>query len=173
MRQYYSTISGGKGAIFFAVFRGKVSEGLDFADENARAVISIGIPFPALKDEKVIQKRLYNDHHSRTKNLLPGAQWYDKQAYRALNQALGRCIRHQNDWGAIIMLERRFHNASNINGLSKWLRPRLQKFEKFQTARTSIMEYIKRMESRSADMQKIDLPSSQSDDLVIYGDEIW
>lgn len=37
----------GAGAIFFAVCRGKVSEGLDFADDNARAVLIIGIPFPA------------------------------------------------------------------------------------------------------------------------------
>lgn len=29
------------GAIFFAVCRGKVSEGLDFADDNARAVITV------------------------------------------------------------------------------------------------------------------------------------
>ncbi|MCQ4062055.1 hypothetical protein FK516_29660, partial [Klebsiella pneumoniae] len=34
------------GALLIAVCRGKVSEGLDFCDENARAVITIGIPFP-------------------------------------------------------------------------------------------------------------------------------
>ncbi|CAF4898048.1 unnamed protein product, partial [Rotaria sp. Silwood2] len=28
---------------------------------------------------------------------------YDSQGYRALNQALGRCIRHKNDWGALIV----------------------------------------------------------------------
>ncbi len=33
-------------ALFCAVCRGKVSEGLDFSDHNARAVIVIGIPFP-------------------------------------------------------------------------------------------------------------------------------
>ena len=37
------------GALFLAVFRGKVSEGLDFANNNARAVISVGIPYPSLK----------------------------------------------------------------------------------------------------------------------------
>ena len=31
---------GTSGALFFAVCRGKVSEGLDFADNNARAVIT-------------------------------------------------------------------------------------------------------------------------------------
>jgi Fanconi anemia group J protein len=43
---------GSKGAIFFAVCRGKVSEGIDFADELARAVVIIGIPFPSLVDPK-------------------------------------------------------------------------------------------------------------------------
>ncbi|KAI7872197.1 hypothetical protein BDF14DRAFT_1873284 [Spinellus fusiger] len=36
------------GAIFFAVFRGKVSEGIDFKDNHCRAVISLGIPFPSV-----------------------------------------------------------------------------------------------------------------------------
>ena len=34
------------GALLFAVCRGKISEGMDFIDDNARAVISIGIPYP-------------------------------------------------------------------------------------------------------------------------------
>lgn len=33
------------GAIFFAVCRGKVSEGLDFADNFARAVITVSLGF--------------------------------------------------------------------------------------------------------------------------------
>jgi hypothetical protein len=37
------------GAIYFGVCRGKVSEGIDFADNDARAVIIIGIPFPNTK----------------------------------------------------------------------------------------------------------------------------
>ena len=41
-----------------AVCRGKVSEGLDFSDDNARAVITIGIPFPNVKDLQVGQQSL-------------------------------------------------------------------------------------------------------------------
>jgi hypothetical protein len=41
------------GAIFFSVCRGKVSEGLDFANKNGRAVVITGIPFPSLTDAKV------------------------------------------------------------------------------------------------------------------------
>lgn len=36
-----SSSGGSAGAIFLAVCRGKVSEGLDFADDNARAVVSL------------------------------------------------------------------------------------------------------------------------------------
>lgn len=44
---------GQDGAIMFAVCRGKVSEGLDFSDDNARAVITVGIPYPNFKDPQV------------------------------------------------------------------------------------------------------------------------
>lgn len=30
-----------------------------------------------------------------------GSRWYETEAFRALNQALGRCIRHRNDWGTV------------------------------------------------------------------------
>ncbi|KAK9130870.1 hypothetical protein Sjap_011357 [Stephania japonica] len=41
------------GAVFFAVCRGKVSEGLDFADHAGRAVVVTGIPFATRNDPKV------------------------------------------------------------------------------------------------------------------------
>ena len=39
------TLAAKGGAIFFAVCRGKVSEGIDFADKAGRAVILTGIPY--------------------------------------------------------------------------------------------------------------------------------
>jgi hypothetical protein len=41
------------GALMLAVFRGKVSEGIDFTDDRARCVIAVGIPFPNAMDEQV------------------------------------------------------------------------------------------------------------------------
>lgn len=34
--------SNANGALLFAVYRGKVSEGLDFVDDNARCVVAVG-----------------------------------------------------------------------------------------------------------------------------------
>ena len=43
--------------------------------------------------------------------------------FRAVNQALGRCLRHINDWGAIIMIESRLPgNDRYWNGISRWIR---------------------------------------------------
>ncbi|KAE8689910.1 hypothetical protein F3Y22_tig00110931pilonHSYRG00279 [Hibiscus syriacus] len=49
------------GEVFFAVCRGKVSEGLDFADHAGRAVVITGMPFATRTDPKVRLKREYLD----------------------------------------------------------------------------------------------------------------
>ena len=61
MHEYYEKIKdpSSKGAIFMAVCRGKVSEGLDFADYNGRAVLITGLPFPPMMDPRVILKKKY------------------------------------------------------------------------------------------------------------------
>lgn len=63
MTEYYAKIQdiNFKGAIFMGVCRGKVSEGLDFADVNGRAVVIVGLPYPPLKDPRVILKKQYLD----------------------------------------------------------------------------------------------------------------
>lgn len=44
---------------------------------------------------------------------LTGDQWYTQQALRAVNQGMGRVIRHRNDYGAIILCDDRFSVSSD------------------------------------------------------------
>ncbi|KAH8411729.1 hypothetical protein KR215_010257 [Drosophila sulfurigaster] len=126
MEEFYQAIRDSKGACFMAVCRGKVSEGLDFADRNGRAVIITGLPFPPLKDPKVILKRRYLESNRTKENqLLSGQEWYSLEATRAVNQAIGRVIRHRNDYGAILLCDSRFQDASQVQQLSKWVRGHL------------------------------------------------
>ncbi|XP_061537619.1 Fanconi anemia group J protein isoform X1 [Phycodurus eques] len=146
LQAYYNAIKSCEkrdGALLMAVCRGKVSEGLDFTDDNARAVITIGIPFPNIKDLQVELKMKYNDQHSKSRGLLPGHRWYEIQAYRALNQALGRCIRHRNDWGALILVDDRYRSNPNkyIKDLSKWVRQLVQHHDTFTSAMQSIVAF--------------------------------
>ena len=39
---------------------------------------------------------------------------------RALNQAVGRVIRHRHDWGAVLLLDARFQQPRSQQQLSKW-----------------------------------------------------
>lgn len=82
---------GGGGALFLAVCRGKVSEGLDFADDNARGVIVVGVPFPNAMDSQVKLKKAYNSDLSVSRGLLGGEEWYTLQAFRAVMPLL--CMR--------------------------------------------------------------------------------
>ncbi|GHP11385.1 hypothetical protein PPROV_001011300 [Pycnococcus provasolii] len=133
------------GSLFLAVCRGRVSEGLDFADENCRCVVVVGVPFPNVKDPRVALKRAFNDERCRLaasrvaasvggSSVLPGAQWYSQQAYRALNQAVGRCLRHRGDWGSVVLLDARFCEARAQQMLPKWLRARLRCAPTFRMA---------------------------------------
>ena len=121
-----------RGAIMFAVCRGKVSEGLDFADSLCRLVICIGIPFPPLKDPQIEQKRKFLNNKSQKASQaglepsITGTQWYEQAAYRAINQGIGRAIRHKNDWGSVAFLDERFCDKSTTRMLPRWLQPTLE-----------------------------------------------
>lgn len=133
------------GGLFLAVVRGKVSEGLDFADDNARAVISLGIPFPNARDQNVLMKKEYNSKWCKKNGLMNGDQWYETQAFRALNQGLGRCIRHRDDWGAILIVDCRFATKERYTAaISKWVRQRLVHHGKFDKAMASLEEFVAR-----------------------------
>ena len=112
------------GALLLAVCRGKVSEGLNFADARARCVVIAGIPYPPIRDLRVNLTKEYRtrcaQEHHRGQN---GDSWYRQQALRALNQALGRCIRHKDDFGAIILADSRFAQRAVEGALPKWVRP--------------------------------------------------
>ena len=60
---------------------------------HTHSELSIHLVIPTLI--QVLLKKEYNNEHCKTRGLLKGSDWYEIQGYRALNQALGRCIRHK------------------------------------------------------------------------------
>ncbi|CAH0595114.1 unnamed protein product [Chrysodeixis includens] len=122
MDSFYRTVGTDKGALLFAVYRGKVSEGMDFKDHQARAVICVGIPYPNTFDCAVDSKMKYNDKYVSDRQLLTGKEWLRVQAYRALNQAVGRCVRHRGDWGAVLLVDSRYRQEYYTEHLSKWVK---------------------------------------------------
>ena len=120
------------GGVLFAVVRGRISEGFDFPDELCRAVVAVGIPYAAFKAPEVTLKRSYNDaRHAKNPNALSGQTWYDQSAFRALNQAVGRCIRHAGDHGAVVFCDNRIVSPQNQAKCSRWIRENLRVLPEF------------------------------------------
>lgn len=72
-------------------------------------------------------KREHNDiNHRRNfrSSMLSGSEWYSQQAFRAVNQAVGRVIRHKDDHGAVIFVDARYsgQGAQARQNLCKWVR---------------------------------------------------
>lgn len=57
--------------------------------------------------------------------MLSGDEWYFLEATRAVNQAIGRVIRHRNDYGAILLCDLRFNNQRQKSQLSSWIQVHL------------------------------------------------
>nr|XP_036862439.1 regulator of telomere elongation helicase 1 isoform X10 [Manis javanica] len=137
MDAYYTRVSspGSTGATFLAVCRGKASEGLDFADRNGRGVIVTGLPYPPRMDPRVLLKMQFLDElkgcSGARGQFLSGHDWYRQQASRAVNQAIGRVIRHRHDYGAVFLCDHRFTCVDARAQLPSWLRPHVKVYGSF------------------------------------------
>ena len=120
-----------KGGILFSVCRGSCSEGMNFKNDYARLVIVVGIPYAYLGDPKTQLRKEYQDDFNKsyfsfikdkTIKKLSGSEWYNQNAIKCVNQALGRVIRHSNDYGCMLLIDSRYQQASNKALISKWIR---------------------------------------------------
>nr|AFD29612.1 RTEL1 [Schmidtea mediterranea] len=125
MEQFYSKNSdplSNKGSILLSVARGKISEGLDLSDHQGRGVIVVGLPYPSMMDPRIRLKMSFLDDRLKLfKFGIDGRCWYKQQAYRAVNQSIGRVIRHSRDFGAIYLFDERFATADSRFQLPLWL----------------------------------------------------
>lgn len=113
------------GAVLLAVMGGKLSEGFDFIDEMARAIFVVGIPFPYLKDPKIVAKKQFVDRNLGGWSLIgdiSGDKWYFEKGIRTLNQSVGRIIRHSRDFGMIFFMDNRIMWRRIHAKLSSWIK---------------------------------------------------
>lgn len=102
------------GAVLCCVFRGRNAEGSNFPYEEARGVFLIGVPYADYSDPVVKTQISY--YNNKRKGM--GERWYLMDAFRAANQAIGRGIRHRDDWCNFILMDSRYENHQSL--ISKW-----------------------------------------------------
>jgi hypothetical protein len=80
-----------------ALFATVIGEGVDFPYDEARLQIIVKVPFPDLGDPYV--QAMMEKH---------GEKWYIWQAVKGLEQAYGRIVRAEDDWGVTVCLDSNF-----------------------------------------------------------------
>ena len=131
LSKYSMAINGsrvGKGALLLSVVGGKMSEGINFSDRLGRGVVIVGLPFPNIQSPEWKAKLEYieqqtvsrGDTTAEAKNA--ARAFYENACMRAVNQSIGRAIRHQNDYAAIIMLDRRYSTQRIQEKLPSWIK---------------------------------------------------
>lgn len=118
----------GRGALLFAVIGGSLSEGINFSDSLGRAVVVVGLPFPnphsaewKAKTEYISSKATRNGQDGK----VAARDFYENTCMRAVNQCIGRAIRHKQDYASIIMLDRRYGGQRIQAKLPGWIRKTL------------------------------------------------
>lgn len=123
------------GALLLSVVGGKLSEGINFSDALGRGVLMIGLPFPNIRSAvwqakiQHVEQKTYSHQASnsteeskKTTAKAAGREFYENACMRAVNQCIGRAIRHQNDYAAIVLMDRRYELPRIQGKLPAWIR---------------------------------------------------
>ncbi|CAN1285886.1 ATP-dependent DNA helicase DDX11 [Linum perenne] len=146
------------GAILLAVVGGKVSEGINFSDGMGRCVVMVGLPYASPSDVELMERVKYieslgdknstkifnweDEHYAgnlqASFSILRsckhrGKEYYENLCMKAVNQSIGRAIRHVNDYAAVLLVDRRYASSDSLkrsashptNKLPNWIKDRL------------------------------------------------
>ncbi|KAG6016328.1 hypothetical protein E4U54_001714 [Claviceps lovelessii] len=132
-------LTGQGGALLLSVVGGKMSEGINFSDRLGRCVIVVGLPYPNIASPEWTAKMQYIETTTlanltgSTGSTLPKEQataeakkaardFYENACMRAVNQSIGRAIRHRGDYAAIVLVDKRYSTDRIQSKLPGWIR---------------------------------------------------
>jgi chromosome transmission fidelity protein 1 len=126
-----------KGALLLSVVGGKMSEGINFSDQLGRCVMVVGLPYPNIASpdwkakieyiESTTLARLMSQDEKMSRDEAKARakqasrDFYENACMRAVNQSIGRAIRHRGDYAAIVLLDRRFGSDRIRGKLPGWI----------------------------------------------------
>ncbi|KAG7348921.1 DEAD/DEAH box helicase domain protein [Nitzschia inconspicua] len=126
--------SSSRGALLLSVVGGKLSEGINFANDLCRCVVVVGMPF-ADKSDPLLQEKLKLVPHPH--------EYYRSLCLRAINQSVGRAIRHANDYASVVLMDVRYPVDDAIaRGLPSWLTESTPGWRRQSSDLTSVLQRI-------------------------------
>jgi len=143
---------GTTGAVLFSVVGGKMSEGINFADDLGRGVVVVGMPYPNLHSPELAEKMKYldaqRDKQSSRDEPSRGELYYENLCMKAVNQSIGRAIRHIRDYAVILLLDKRYSKPRIQQKLPKWIGNRLLVNTTFQSTFGEVARFFKEKKDR-------------------------
>ncbi|KAL1799486.1 hypothetical protein ACET3X_003523 [Alternaria dauci] len=115
LETFRTACNNGRGAVLFCVARGKVSEGIDFDHHYGRAVLCMGVPYQ-YTESRILKARL---EFLRETYRIREADFLSFDAMRHAAQCLGRVIRGKDDYGIMVLADKRFNKKQTQ--LPKWI----------------------------------------------------
>uniref|UniRef100_A0A7E4V6S2 Helicase ATP-binding domain-containing protein n=1 Tax=Panagrellus redivivus TaxID=6233 RepID=A0A7E4V6S2_PANRE len=123
-------------ATFFAVIGGKFSEGVNFNDSVARCVVIVGLPYPNTFSDEFKAKADFLKKHFNDESI--AAKLPLNICMTAVNQTIGRVVRHKEDYGVVVLMDARYGKARHTNALSGWMHKCLSNTENKVDARRTV-----------------------------------
>ena len=117
LQSYRKACDIGRGAIFFSIARGKISEGIDFDSHYGRCVVMIGVPFLPPEIRALNERKRWIEDNLK----ISESEYVTFDAMRQSAQCIGRVLRNKADYGVMILADCRYSTADKIGKLPQWI----------------------------------------------------
>eukprot|EP00803_Ostreobium_quekettii_P010949 evm.model.scf_201EXC.1 EVM.evm.TU.scf_201EXC.1 scf_201EXC:9634-13992(-) len=154
-----SVVREGGRALLICVVGAKMSEGINFGDGLGRCVVVMGLPYPNAMDVELQERMRHIDAVSgaavgietaSTGRTATGREYYNDLCMKAVNQSIGRVIRHRDDYAAIVLADHRYVGPRGPDGaawpirkLPGWIQRSLTSVEEFGAAYSKLFQFFK------------------------------
>ncbi|KAF1919266.1 TFIIH basal transcription factor complex helicase-like protein subunit [Ampelomyces quisqualis] len=144
LETFRTACNNGRGAVLLCVARGKVSEGIDFDHHYGRTVLCMGVPYQ-YTESRILKARL---EFLRETYRIKESDFLSFDAMRHAAQCLGRVIRGKDDYGIMVLADKRFNKK--LTQLPKWIQQGLDQ----KSTKLSIDQAVGNAKAFLRDMSK-------------------
>lgn len=136
-----------------------MSEGINFSDSLGRGVVVVGLPYPNFMDPELLERLKYQNQlllkadpkssqcgscGDFTKS--PAAREYmENICMKAVNQTIGRAIRHKGDYASILLVDHRYSSDwGPFRKLPAWIKNAMvTRCENFGSAYRGLVQFFR------------------------------
>jgi chromosome transmission fidelity protein 1 len=99
----------------------------------------IGLPYPNPSDPELVEKIKFLN----TKSPTAGRDFYENLCMKAVNQSIGRAIRHRQDYASIILIDHRYSTSRIQSRLPSWIQERVLPSASFGVTYARLGEFFR------------------------------